>query len=366
MSVPDETGKQSNRRTSLRMGVSDPDECVVLCYGYNRSPVRVIDVSTGGFGVEAGSDVTFLLDQQIQLETDNWLHDVRVIYVNKGDGVNRIGLERLSDKPLGSARAFMRKVHNSPNLGKLLLNSVRGIGRVFNPEQWQGSASFFATLAICFLVLMSAYLVKNGVLGGNRNSWKNSSAMRAVNAPRNSSRTSFSTSPTTYEPWETGRSPNSLGKRLRISWLDLRMIFKPGDILYEGITRTVIYNDAPPKPSGGPGVMSSFDQKLQASWNQLKEQIRSADKFLRIQQADNGPKTEAGTTGDPSATTTGSNPNSPDGTVDGTPGGSVQGTSSGRQRNNRSPTLTTPSKGTGPSGNSGTSTSTSRNGSATP
>jgi hypothetical protein len=260
MSAPDETEIQSNRRTSLRMGVADPNETVVLCYGYNRSPARVVDVSTGGFGVEAGSDVIFLLDQTIELETDNWIHDVRVAYFSKGDGVNRIGLERLSDKPLSSTRVFMRKVRNSANFVNMLLNAVRGIGRVFNPEKWQATASFITTLAICFLVIMSAYLVKNGVLGGNRYSWRSSSANRAVGAPQGSSpRSVFSKSQTPYQSWETGSSPNSLGKRLRISWLDLRMVFKPEDIVYEGLTRAVIYNDAPPAPPGMPGEMSSFD-----------------------------------------------------------------------------------------------------------
>ena len=370
MSAYDDARIKSHLRKSFRIGVADSDETVVLCYGFNRSPARVIDVSTGGFGVEIGSNVMFLLDQKIQLEMDNWIHDVRVAYISKGDEVNRIGLERLSDKPLSSARAFLRKVRSSANLGDMLLNVARGIGRVFNPGKWHVSASFFSTLAICTLIFTVAYLVKNGSLGGNRKSWKSYSAKRAVKAPRGSSpRTAYSTSQTSYQSWETGSSPKSLGKRLRLSWLDLRMVFKPGDIIYEGITRSVTYKNAPPGPPGMPGEMSSFNQKMQDYWSQLKEQIRSADAFLRNQQATAGPKTAAGTTDDSSATTTDSNPDTPDGTVDGTPDGSVDGTPDNQQGNNPSPTSATPSQGTGSSNNTGESSSTNsidQNGSATP
>ena len=344
------------------MGVADPDENVVLCYGFNRSPARMIDVSTGGFGIEVGSNITFLLDQKIQLETDNWIHEVRVVYVNKKNDVNIIGLERLSDKPLSSTRALMRKVRSSANIRNMLLNFVRGMSRVFHSDKWQLSASFFTTLAICFLILMTAYFVKNGALGGRRGSWRSFSATQAVKAPRgSSSRNVFSTSPMAYQSWETGRSPNSLGKRLGISWLDLRMVFKPSDILYESITRTVTYNNAPPRPPGMPGEISRFDQKMQDFWNRLKKQIRVADELLRNQQAIAGAQTQAGTIDDPSAATTDSNPDTSNGTADGTPGNP--------QGNNSSPTPATPSKSTNPSRNTGessTTNSTTQNGSATP
>ncbi|MCH7989942.1 MAG: hypothetical protein IID46_12435, partial [Planctomycetes bacterium] len=142
MSAYDETELQSNQRMSRRMWVADSDDGVVLCHGPNRSPARVIDVSTGGYGVEAGSDVVFLLDQIIQLETNNWTHNVRVAYFKKCDGVNRIGLQLVSDRPVSSEWRFMEKVRSSANLGDKLQNAVRRMGRVINPEKWQLSAGF--------------------------------------------------------------------------------------------------------------------------------------------------------------------------------------------------------------------------------
>ena len=142
------------------------------------------------------------------------------------------------------------------------------------------------------------------------------------------------------------------------------MVFKPGDILYEGFTRTVTYNNALPGP---PGMFrASFNQKMQAYWNQLKEQILLADELLRNQQTNSDPKTEGGATDDPSATTTDSNPDTPDGTVEGTP----DATPGKQQGNKTSPTPATPSQGAGPSssntGKSSSTNSSDQNGSATP
>ncbi|MCH7990440.1 MAG: hypothetical protein IID46_14970, partial [Planctomycetes bacterium] len=295
--------------------------------------------------------------------------------------VNRFGLERLGDKPLIETPDFIKKLRSYVNIGKILLNRAMRICRSLNPNKWRISAGFLTTLAVCTLVLLAAYLVKNGSLGEIRSSGRSSSAKKVVTSTWGSSRTDYSTSQTTYQSWETGNSPNSLGEHLRPSWLDLSIIFKPGDILYDVITRAVAYKYAPPGPPKMQGEMSIFNQKMLSTWNQLKEQIRLADEFARNHLATAALKTRVGTLGDSSATTTVSNSDTADGTVDGsvegapdgsvegTPDESVEGTPGNQQGNDSSPTSTTPSQGTGSSSNPGESPSantTDQNGSATP
>ena len=173
------------------------------------------------------------------------------------------------------------------------------------------------------------------------------------------------------------------------------MIFKPVDILYEGIARTVIYSNAPSGPPGMPGVMSRFDQKMQLYWMQLKEQIRLADEFVRNHQIVAGLKIRMGTTSGSPATTTGFNTGIAgeivdgivegvdeivdgvdeivdgivDGITDGTAEGTAEGTPGNQQGNDSSPTSTTPSQDTGSSNNPGEAPSTNttdQNESATP
>ncbi len=64
-----------------------------------REPVQLIDQSSSGFAVAYKGKETIRKGQILMMQTQAGRHEVRVIYALNGDGVIRVGLERLRDNP---------------------------------------------------------------------------------------------------------------------------------------------------------------------------------------------------------------------------------------------------------------------------
>jgi hypothetical protein len=100
---------QNQRRQSYRFAVSDPAQGELVLADRSRWPVRLLDQSAGGFAVLIDSSTPVGRGDVIQLQTDAFCSEVRVVYtieIELADGTGnasasaprfRLGLMRLGD-----------------------------------------------------------------------------------------------------------------------------------------------------------------------------------------------------------------------------------------------------------------------------
>lgn len=148
-----------NQRQSIRMPLGETRPAELLLHG-KHCPARIVDLSSGGFGILVASDAQIESGEELHLGDENAVHLVQVCHIEKLEEGQRIGLKRL--------RTLGVDVLEGPNAdarpGDIGLRTV-------SPED--GRIPPIVTAAILCLLLV-------GMIGGVGWIWKNSAANLSV------------------------------------------------------------------------------------------------------------------------------------------------------------------------------------------